>query len=230
VLSRRQSRPVERHALKAEDLPGGPRLTKRVEEAFAQRGINGGRLNHFAPAGARCASQARSPAASRPQRWTTLSLCSGWSMRSSTRGDVAGNSRHGLARLSKVVMVASTRLLGDRRPRIFLRPAGPGVAAERPRQRDVAVTERDLPSRMVLTRPWRTCSPRQFRASIGPSAGNILYSAKSDVGPTRPPSDSGMTANTMKHPPVLLPPGGCYLAPMRRSGRHARRGGCSSRW
>jgi hypothetical protein len=38
--------------LKASELPPGPRITKRVEEAFAGRGINNGRLNHFSPAGA----------------------------------------------------------------------------------------------------------------------------------------------------------------------------------
>lgn len=38
--------------LKPEDLPAGPRLTKRVEKALAVREVNNGRLNHFAPAGA----------------------------------------------------------------------------------------------------------------------------------------------------------------------------------
>lgn len=38
--------------LKANDLPLGDRLTKRVEQLFASRGINNGRLNHFAPAAA----------------------------------------------------------------------------------------------------------------------------------------------------------------------------------
>ena len=38
--------------LTTEGLPTGPRIVKNVEAAFAQRGINGGHLNHFAPAGA----------------------------------------------------------------------------------------------------------------------------------------------------------------------------------
>ncbi|WP_291380179.1 AAA family ATPase [Demequina sp.] len=36
--------------LTAADLPEGPRIVKRVEEVFVARGINGGSLNHFAPA------------------------------------------------------------------------------------------------------------------------------------------------------------------------------------
>lgn len=38
--------------LTTEELSTGPRIVKNVEAAFAQRGINGGHLNHFAPAGA----------------------------------------------------------------------------------------------------------------------------------------------------------------------------------
>ena len=34
------------------DLPDGPRIVKRVEDAFAIRDINKGRLNHYSPAGA----------------------------------------------------------------------------------------------------------------------------------------------------------------------------------
>lgn len=40
------------NTLSARDLAAGPRLVKRVEDLFAAKAINKGRLNHFAPAGA----------------------------------------------------------------------------------------------------------------------------------------------------------------------------------
>ena len=39
-------------SLTLDELPDGPRIVKRVEEAFAIRDINKGRLNHYSPAGA----------------------------------------------------------------------------------------------------------------------------------------------------------------------------------
>ena len=44
------------------DLAGGDRIVKDVEAVFAQRAINNGRLNHFAPAGALLRSKARAGA------------------------------------------------------------------------------------------------------------------------------------------------------------------------
>lgn len=38
--------------LTLEDLPSNPRIVRRVEAGFAARGINNGRFNHYAPAGA----------------------------------------------------------------------------------------------------------------------------------------------------------------------------------
>lgn len=38
--------------LKPNDLPAGDQLTKRVEQVFANQGIDNGRLNHFAPTAA----------------------------------------------------------------------------------------------------------------------------------------------------------------------------------
>ena len=38
--------------LTLDKLPDGPRIVKRVEEAFAARDVNKGHLNHYAPAGA----------------------------------------------------------------------------------------------------------------------------------------------------------------------------------
>jgi hypothetical protein len=38
--------------LTLDELPDEPRIVKRVEKAFAARKINGGRLNHYSPAGA----------------------------------------------------------------------------------------------------------------------------------------------------------------------------------
>lgn len=40
------------NSLTLDELPDGPRIVKRVEEAFATRDINKGRLNHYSPAGA----------------------------------------------------------------------------------------------------------------------------------------------------------------------------------
>ena len=34
------------------ELPDGPRIVKRVEDAFFSRDVNKGRLNHYSPAGA----------------------------------------------------------------------------------------------------------------------------------------------------------------------------------
>lgn len=39
-------------SLTLDELPDGPRIVKRVEEVFATRDINKGRLNHYSPAGA----------------------------------------------------------------------------------------------------------------------------------------------------------------------------------
>ena len=38
--------------LTLDDLPDGPRIVKRVEDAFVARNVNKGRLNHYSPAGA----------------------------------------------------------------------------------------------------------------------------------------------------------------------------------
>jgi predicted ATPase len=43
---------LKNRRLKVSDLPKGERLVERVEQYFAAEGINGGRLNHFAPASA----------------------------------------------------------------------------------------------------------------------------------------------------------------------------------
>lgn len=49
--------------IEASDLAGGDRIVKDVQGVFAQRGINNGRFNHFAPAGAllRVRSRAKAP-------------------------------------------------------------------------------------------------------------------------------------------------------------------------
>lgn len=47
-----------------EELPDDQRLVRRVERAFAARGLNNGRINHFSPAGALLRSKAPSPATS----------------------------------------------------------------------------------------------------------------------------------------------------------------------
>lgn len=39
-------------SLTLDELPDGPRLVKRVEDAFVSRNLNKGRLNHYSPAGA----------------------------------------------------------------------------------------------------------------------------------------------------------------------------------
>jgi len=39
-------------SLTLEELPDGPRIVKRVEDAFVSRSVNKGRLNHYSPAGA----------------------------------------------------------------------------------------------------------------------------------------------------------------------------------
>lgn len=38
--------------LTLDDLPDGPRIVKRVEDAFVACNVNKGRLNHYSPAGA----------------------------------------------------------------------------------------------------------------------------------------------------------------------------------
>lgn len=66
---------LHKSPLAVADLPGDPRLVRRVERAFKDRGINNGRLNHYAPAGAllrRPGGRSRKPSATVLNRAETL--------------------------------------------------------------------------------------------------------------------------------------------------------------